>query len=153
MCSWCDKFIVVQTLNRQVKLYTIYNISVTHKELKSCRRWPLWHMMYVMCTELLYCIYIKTCWQGLYRVFLTWRMGDSPHQQKICSFTPSTPNFYSLTPKVNLKKNKNILFSCSHCPCTIFVLISHSFKTQIMLILILIDVQYSQFLNRQNHSS
>ena len=23
-CSWCDEFIVLQTLNRQVKLYTIY---------------------------------------------------------------------------------------------------------------------------------
>ena len=51
----------------------------------------------------------------------------------------------------NLIKNKNIFFSCSHY--TIFVLISYSFNTQIMLILILIDVQYSQFLNRQNHSS
>ena len=59
-----------------------------------------------------------------------------------------------------IKKNKNI-FSCSHCSCTTFVLISHSFKTQIMLILILIDVQYSQnavfsfekFSNGQNHSS
>ena len=44
---------------------------------------------------------------------------------------------------------------------TIFVLISYSFETQIMLILILINVQYSQnavfsfekFSNRQNHSS
>ena len=30
-------FIVLRTLNRQVKIYTIYNISVTHKVLKSCR--------------------------------------------------------------------------------------------------------------------
>ena len=44
---------------------------------------------------------------------------------------------------------------------TIFVLISYSFETQIMLILILIDVQYQQnaifsfekFSIRQNHSS
>ena len=39
--------------------------------------------------------------------------------------------------------NKNI-FSCSHCSCTIFVLISYPFYTQVMLILILIDVQYLQ---------
>ena len=82
---------------------------------------------------------------------------------KICTFTPSPPNFYSLPPKVNLIqwKNKTVIFSCSHCWCTIFVLISYYFETQIMLILILIDVQYSQnavfsfenFSNRQNHSS
>ena len=82
---------------------------------------------------------------------------------EICTFTPSPPNFYSLPPKVNLTqwKNKTVIFSCSHCCCTIFVLISYYFETQIMLILILIDVQYSQntvfsfekFSNRQNHSS
>ena len=56
---------------------------------------------------------------------------------------------------------KNLLISCSHSSCTVFVLISYSFETQIMLIFILIDVQYPQnavfsfenFLNRQNHSS
>ena len=46
-------------------------------------------------------LYIKTCWQSLYRVFPTGGMGESPHQPKICSFTPSPPNFYSLPPKVN----------------------------------------------------
>ena len=40
-------------------------------------------------------------------------------------FIPSPP------PKVNLP---NITFSCSHCSCTISVLISYSFDTQIMLI-------------------
>ena len=63
----------------------------------------------------------------------------------------------------NLTKNflKSVIFSCSHSSYTIFVLISYSFETQIMLILILINVQYSQnsvfsfekFLNCQNHSS
>ena len=42
-------------------------------------------------------------------------------------------------------------------PVPFFVLISYTFETQIMLILILIDVKYSQsaekFFNRQNHSS
>ena len=32
-------------------------------------------------------LYIKTCWQSLYRVSPTGGMGESPQQQKICSFT------------------------------------------------------------------
>ena len=50
---------------------------------------------------------------------------------------------YSLPPKVNLTqyKNKNVIFSCSHCSCTIFVLISYSLDKQVMLILILINIQ------------
>ena len=110
-----------------------------------------------------YSLYIKTCWQSLCRVFATGGMGESSHQPKICPFTLSPPNFYSLPPKVNSteQRNKNVIFSCSHCPCTIFVLISYFFETQIMLILILIDVQYSQnavfsfgkFSNCQNRSS
>ena len=99
--------------------------------------------------------------------FPYWGMGGQP---KICSFNPSPPNFFwggwGVFPhpqKVNSTqyKNKNVIFSCSHCSCTFFVLISYFFETQIMLILILIDVQYSQnavfsfekFSNRQNHSS
>ena len=39
---------------------------------------------------------------------------------------------------------KNSISSCSHCACSIFVLISYSLNTQVMLILSLIDVQYSQ---------
>ena len=42
------------------------------------------------------------------------------------------------------KPNKNSIFSCSHCSCSIFVLISYFLHTQVMLILISIDVQYSQ---------
>ena len=57
-------------------------------------------------------------------------------------------------------KNPSIS-SCSHCPCSIFVLMSYSLDTQVMSILILIDVQYSQnavfslekCLTFQNHSS
>ena len=53
-----------------------------------------------------------------------------------------------------------MIFSCNHF-CTISVLISCSFDPQVMIILILIDVQYSQNAafsfekcsNRQNHSS
>ena len=50
---------------------------------------------------------------------------------------------------------------CSHCSYTIFVLISYSLDPQVMLVLILIDVRYSQKTvfsfekgsNCQNHSS
>ena len=53
------------------------------------------------------------------------------------------------------------IFTCSHCSCIIFILTSYSLYTQVVLILILIDVQYSQNvvfnfekdLNDQNHSS
>ena len=110
-------------------------------------------------------------------------MGEvPPHQPKICSFLPPPekispsrlpplPNFYFPPhPKMQfphyitifkLQPNKNIIFICSHCSCTIFVLISYSLDTQDMLILILIDVKYSQKavfsfekgLNGQNHST
>ena len=92
------------------------------------------------------------------------RWGESPYPATNLLIPPSSPpNFYSLPPKDNStqQKNKKVIFSCSHCSCTIFVWISYSFDTQTMLILILIDVQYSQnavfsfgkFSNRQNHSS
>ena len=127
---------------------------MTHKVLKSCRNKMVTLAQDVCDVHGASLLYIKNCCQGLYKVFPTGRMGESPHQQKICSFTPSTKFLIPPTEsQFKLIKNKNIPFSCSHCSCTIFVLISYSFKTLIMLILILIDVKYSQFLNRQNHSS
>ena len=55
------------------------------------------------------------------------------------------------------KKIKASILAVVIAPVPFFVLSSYSFETQVMLILILIDVQYSQnaqkFLNRQNHSS
>ena len=51
------------------------------------------------------------------------------------------------TPPPPLKKIYNPMkmsFLAVVTPCTIFVLISYSFDTQVMLILIRIDVQYSQ---------
>ena len=64
----------------------------------------------------------------------------------LAKFLPPHKIFVPSPPKVNStqQKNRNIIFNCSHSSCTIFVLISYSFETQIMLILILIDVQYSQ---------
>ena len=43
-----------------------------------------------------------------------------------------------------LQPNKTFIFSCSYCSSTIFIVTSYSLYTQVMLILILIDVQYSQ---------
>ena len=91
----------------------------------------------------------------IYRVFPTGGWGKSPPtSQKFAHFSPRNVNSTQ-------QKNENVIFSCSHFSCTIFVLISYSFETQIVLILILINVQYSQnsvfsfekFLNGQNHSS
>ena len=96
-------------------------------------------------------------------------LGDSPLQTKIRSsprpsawknFFPVNslpPNFYSLPTKSHFASPsplppfnssydtiKTSFLVISHCYCTIFVLISYSFDTQVMLILILIDAQYPQ---------
>ena len=44
---------------------------------------------------------------------------------------PLTNNFHVISQKIS---------SCSHCSCTIFILPSYSLHTQVMLILILINV-------------
>ena len=111
-------------------------ISMTHKVLKSCRSKIVTLEHDVSDVHGASSLYIKTYLQSLCRAFPTEGMGESPHQLKICSFTLSPPNFYSLLPTVNATqwKNKSVLLSCSYCSCTIFVLISYSFETQIMLI-------------------
>ena len=83
----------------------------------------------------------------------------------------SLPIHPSPPPKVNplptkqqfssYNSKKPSILSCSHCPRSIFVLMSYSLDTQVMLVFILIDVKYSQKAvfsfekgtNRQNHSS
>ena len=108
--------------------YTPY-ISVTHKVLKSCRS-KMATLAHDVCdVHGASLLYIKTYWQGLYRVCPTGRMGESPTNKK---FTHSPPPYQICIPSHRKliqpnEKNKNILFSCSHCSCTIFVLISYSF--------------------------
>ena len=125
------------------------HISVIRKVLKSCRIKIVYLAHDVHGASSLY---IKPCWQSLYRVFPPGGMGKSPHQPKNCSCTPSPPNVYSPPPpppppppsthqKWTKPNKKSVIFDCSHCSCTIFVLISYSFETRIMLISILIDVQ------------
>ena len=43
-----------------------------------------------------------------------------------------------------LRIDLSLIFSCSHCSCTIFVLFLYSLYTQVILILILINVQFLQ---------
>ena len=55
-------------------------ISVTHKVLKSWRS-TMATLEHDECDlHGAYSLYIKTCWQSLYRVFPTGRMGESPYQ-------------------------------------------------------------------------
>ena len=76
-------------------------ISVTHKVLKYWTS-TMATLEHDECNlHGAYSLYIKTCWQSLYRVFPTGRMGESHYQPKTCLFTASPPNFYSLAPKVN----------------------------------------------------
>ena len=98
------------------------------------------------------------------KVFLTGAMGECPPPAKTLLIPPSPANFYSLPTKsqFNLinKIKTSFLAVVIAAVATIFVLIFYSLETEIMLILILIDVQYSQnavfsfenFSNRQNHS-
>ena len=68
----------------------------------------------------------------------TWRNPPpvgSPHQNFIL------PTKYQFS---SCNQIKMVFFSCIHCSCTIFVLILYSLDTQVMIILILIDFQYSQ---------
>ena len=79
----------------------------------------------------------------------TWKNSPPPsrlHPHQI--FIPPTPpkvnpplnNNFKLSPN----SNKNSILSCSQCSCTIFVLILYFLDTQVILILVLIDVEYSQ---------
>ena len=85
-------------------------------------------------------------------------LAKSPPHQIFISPPPTPPtkqHFSSYNPI------KTVIITCSHCSCSILVLISYFLDTQVMLILILIDVQYSQKAvfsfekssNSQNHFS
>ena len=92
--------------------------------------------------------------------FLYWGDGGVLSNNKKFGHLPTPHQIYIPSHRNSILQNK-FFFSWVDCSCTIFVLISYSFKGQSMLILILIDAQYSQnavfsfekFLNRQNHSS
>ena len=52
---------------------------MTHKVLKSCRS-KMATLAHDICDmHGAFSLYIVTCWQSFYRVFLTWGMGESPN--------------------------------------------------------------------------
>ena len=124
--------------------------------LKSCK---------IKMDKFFYIRYVK--YVCIYRVCPTGDMGgrggaggESPQSAKNLLIPPlcsSPPPPFPLNS--TQQKNKSVIFSCSHCSWTIFVLSLYSLERQIMLILILIGVQYSQytafsfekFLNHQNY--
>ena len=78
-------------------------------------------------------IYIYIYIIYIYRIFHTGGIsGVPPTSQKFAHFPPppfppESPPPIPFAPKESIKpckKNKNVIFSCSHCSCTIFVLIS-----------------------------
>ena len=89
----------------------------------------------------------------MYNCFFYWGDGEYPLPAKNF-LIPPPPNIYSLPTKSQsslpvppLNKIYNPIktsFLAVVTPCTIFVLISYFFDTQVMVISILIEVQYSQ---------
>ena len=98
----------------------------------------------------------------------SWKFAYFPTPGKLPPVDPLPPNFYPpslphqrlIPPSSPLNNNFHVItqwkphFSCSHCSCTIFVLISCSLYTQVMLILILNEAVFSfeKGSNGQNHS-
>ena len=129
MCSWCHKFIVVQTLNRQVKIHTIYILDTQSAQIlqKLDGHFGTWCMSSARSFLIVYKNLLARFVQGV----LYWENGGVPPPTKSLLIHP-LPTKFLFPPtesQFNLIKNKNILFSCIHCSCTIFVLISYSFKT------------------------
>ena len=117
-------------------------------------------MMYVMCTELLY---IKKPVCKVYTGFSLLGGWGSPPPTKNLPIHPPPHHIFISSHQKSMQTNKKIrmeFLDVVIAPVPFFFN-SYSFETQIMLILILIDVQYSQnavfslekFSNRQNHSS
>ena len=108
---------------------------MTHKVLKSCRS-KMATLAHDVCdvhgASTLYIKHVGKVYTGF--SLLGW--GSPTTNQKFAHSPPPHQIFIPF--------DQNIIFSCSHCSCTIFCLSSYSFETQVMLILILIDVQYSQ---------
>ena len=82
----------------------------------------------------------------------SWKFVHSPPPEKM-------PPIKSLSPQINktfmLQPNKNFIFSCRRCPCSIFILTSYILYMQVTVILVLQNVVFSFEigLNGENHSS
>ena len=69
-------------------MYHIPHIYVTQKVLKSCRS-KMDTLAHDACdVHRASSLYIKTCWQSLYKVFPTGRMGESPTNQIFALLPP-----------------------------------------------------------------
>ena len=133
---------VVQTLNRQIKIYTIY-IYLWHIKCSNLAevRWPLWHIIYMMCTELLYCIWKPV---GKFAQGFPWEDGGLPHTNKKFTHLPPHHHIFIPSRRMSIQRNKKIKTSFL-AVVIVPVPFHYSFKTQIILILILIDVSIHNF--------
>ena len=67
------------------------------------------------------------------------------HSTKFSLLPPKvTPTPLNYTIIFMLQAKNNLIFSCRHCSCTVFILFSYSLYTQVILILVLINVPYLQ---------
>ena len=104
-------------------------ISVTHTVPKSCRN-KMATLAHDACdVHGAFSLYIKTCWQSLYTVFLNGGIGEPPPPTKNLLIHPLPTKFLSPPTKSQFNLIKQVIFSCSHCSCTNFILISYSFET------------------------
>ena len=106
-CSWCDKFIVFQTLNTQCKPY----ISVTHKVLKSCRSKMITLVHDVCDGDGAFSLYRKTCWQSFYRTFPTGRDVEVPPRTKNVLNHPLPTKFWFPPTKSQFNPIKKIMLT------------------------------------------
>ena len=114
-------YCVTNTKQTSENIYHIY--LVTQKVLKSSRS-KMVTLAHDVCDVHVPCsLYIKTCCQSLYRAFPTggWR---SPSTKQKLAHLPPPHQIFIPSHHSTQQKNKNVIFSCSHCSCTIFLLIS-----------------------------
>ena len=102
-------------------------MSVTHKVPKSCRNKMATLAHDVSDVHGAFSLYIKTC--KVYTGFSYWGDGGVPPQTKNLLIHPLPTKFLFPPTKSQFNLIKKVIFSCSHCSCTIFVLISYSFET------------------------
>ena len=70
-CSWCDKFILLQRLNRQVKIYTIYICDTYSAQIFHFGTWCMW------CARSFFIVY-KSLLAKFIQDFLCWENEGVP---------------------------------------------------------------------------
>ena len=97
MCPWCDKFIVVETLNRQVKIYTIYicdtqSTQILQKQDGHFGTWCMW------CARSFFIVY-KNLLAKFIQGFPYWEDGGVPAPTKNLLIHPLPTKFLILPTK------------------------------------------------------